>query len=502
MPVLERAALQASPLADLHAIASEMRIDGYRRLRKAALVDALLERAGVDAEAVEAVDAEALEESEEVTAPADGGERDGEPAEAFGAAGSDETVAAADADEEADADEAAAPEEAAGAAGAGDATEAPEADDATDAGVAALSAGEVTRRRRGRRGGRGRGAAREDGASAGAEPAPAPEPEIAEWSRLRTGAEAEVQAEAEVEPTVEAQDVLVEGVVELLANGSGFVRSTPGETSDEDVYVSATQVKRCELVNGDRIAGPKRAPRRSERFASLVRVDTINGRPAAEIADSARYDELPLAFPSERIVFDSEDPTLRAIDMLTPIGRGSRVTITGGARSGKTELLRRIVHALAERDDTQLLVALAGVRPEEISEWSAGPAKPAAAVSFAVSADTQEQAVEIVVDQARRIAARGGNAIIAIDSLDGLHAANARKLLAAARKIVDGGSLTLIATASAPLGGETTVIALNAALTSAGRFPALDVARSGTIRAELLVGEDGARAIAEAHAEA
>lgn len=473
MSVLDRAALEDSPLADLHTIASEMTIDGYRRLRKAALIDAILERAGVTG-ATAAETAEADADADAV----------GSEAEVASAAEVAEVAAATDVAEEGE--EAESVETA-------DTGETAETD---DAGAGAPS-GEATRRRRGRRGGRGRGAAREDAVDATPEPELEPEPE----PEPEPAVEAEIVVEAEPEVRPEAADVQVEGVVELLANGSGFIRSTPGETSDDDVYISATQVKRCELVTGDRVAGPKRSPRRSERFASLVRVDTINGRPATDVVDSTRYDELPLAFPSEHLHLESEDPTLRLLDWLTPIGRGSRVTITGGARSGKTELLRRIATTLAAHADLQLLIALAGVRPEEITEWSAGAVKPVTAVSFGVSADGQDQAVELVVDQARRIAARGGHAVVVIDSLDGLHPQSARKLTAAARKIVDGGSLTLIATASQPIGGETTVIALDVALTSAGRFPALDVARSGTLRPELLLGEDAARAIERAHAE-
>jgi transcription termination factor Rho len=178
------------------------------------------------------------------------------------------------------------------------------------------------------------------------------------------------------------------------------------------------------------------------------------------------------------------------------------VTIAGPARAGKSEALSRLASALSEREDVQLSVALAGVRPEEISEWAKGPVEPAAAVSFAASPDSRSSAVERVIDQARRMAARGADAVVLIDTLDGLHAAAARKALAAARNIVDGGSLTVIATASEPVGGETTVIALDAALASTGRFPALDLGRSGTMRPELLVGQAGAEAIASARAEA
>ena len=126
---------------------------------------------------------------------------------------------------------------------------------------------------------------------------------------------------------------------------------------------------------------------------------------------------------------------------------------------------------------------------------------PSAAVTFAASADSQGQAVEHAVEQARRVAARGADAVVIVDSLEYVSPAVARRALAAARNIVDGGSLTVIASAPAALGGETTVIALDAALIAMGRFPALDLANSGTMRPELLVGDAGAEAIAKARAD-
>ncbi|MGZ4177214.1 MAG: Rho termination factor N-terminal domain-containing protein [Solirubrobacteraceae bacterium] len=439
MSVVDRSALEASPLADLHAIASELSIDGYRRLRRADLIDAILNRqeGGPGAEGVEPADeaAAALDEetpSAEKTPSAE----DGEEAEAAQPA------------ESADDEESSAP-----------------------------------RRRRGRRGGRGRAAARDE-------------------AETRSEEEPEAETDTEAESEADAGDEVVEGVVELLANGSGFVRVEPPDPSDDDVYISSAQVKRCELVSGDRIAGPKRAPRRSERFASLIRIETINGRPASELADSIRFDDLPAAFPTERLKVGSEDPTLKAIEWLTPFGKGSRVTIVGAARSGKTEALRRLVTAFADREELSVSVVLAGVRPEEISEWNGGPVPPVAAVSFAASEDARNGAVEPAIDQARRLAARGADAVVFIDTLDGCSPPLARKALGAARNIVDGGSVTIIATASAPVGGETTVISLDAGLTGAGRFPALDLAESGTMRPELLVGEAGAEAIARTRAEA
>jgi transcription termination factor Rho len=431
MSILDREALAASPLADLHALASELSIDGYRRLRKPELIDAILTRQG------------------------------GEPAA----------------------------EEEPGENGAATEEDRP-----------------ASRRRRGRRGGRGRG-----GRDEGDEESSAPTADAAveeDEGAAGPAPEGIEELEEEVERAVrdgraaEREEEVVEGEVELLPNGSGFLRVNPPEPSEDDVYVSAAQVKRCELVPGDRISGPRRAPRRSERFASLIRIDTINGRPAEEVVDSTRFDDLVATFPTERFRLGSEDPTIKAIEWLTPFGRGSRVAIVGPARAGKTEALRRLVATLVGHEDVQVLLVLAGVRPEEISEWEQGPVAPVASVSFAASADAQAQTLEHAVDQARRLVARGGHVVVLIDTLSGTAPHAARKLLASAKNIAGGGSLTVVATAAEPLGGETTVIALDPLLASTGRFPAVDLLASGTIRPELLVGEAGAEAIARARMEA
>jgi transcription termination factor Rho len=333
--------------------------------------------------------------------------------------------------------------------------------------------------RRGRRGGRGRSRARD--------------------ADDRDDEDDEPEETAE-RPVVEEK--VAEGVVELLANGSGFVRLSPPESTDDDVYISAAQVKRCELVSGDRVGGPVRPPRRSERFPSLVRVDTINGRPADEVAEGTRFEDLPAAFPGERFELGTEDPTVKAIEWLTPFGKGSRVVIAGGARAGKSEALRRIAAALAGRDGLETSVVLAGVRPEEAAEWAEGPIAPTASQSFAASPDAQAQAIEQAIEQGRRVAARGGDAVVLVDTLEYVSPGVARRALAAARNITGGGSLTVIATAPVPVGGETTVVTLDAGLTALGRFPAVDLGASGTIRPELLVGEAGADAIAKARADA
>jgi transcription termination factor Rho len=409
MTVLERSELQASPLADLHEIANQLGLEGFRRLRKAELIDAILR--------------DSPESSDQAGEPEQG--------------------------------------------------DAPEQEENGRAGRERDGRGS----RRGGRSTRGRARSR----------------------RQPTAAGEDEEVELEGEP---AAGAVAEGVVEVLGNGSAFLRVSPPEPSDEDVYISAAQVRRCELVSGDRVSGPVRTPRRSERYPSLVRVDAINGEPADVVASRAPYEELPVAYPSERLELGSEDPTLAAIEWLTPLGRGSRAVICGAARAGKTTTLRSLLTALAGREGLELTLVLAGARPEEISEWQDGPVPPLAALSFATSADAQGQAVERALDAAKRVAARGGDAIVLIDGLDGVHPQTARKALAAARNLRDGGSLTVIATASRPFGGETTVIALDLALTSTGRQPIIDLVASGTLRPELLVGEEGARAITKARASA
>jgi transcription termination factor Rho len=443
MPVLERSELQASPLADLHAIANEVGLDGFRRLRKAELIDAILGESSPVAEG------DGPEEESERADDAPRARRR-RPARARRPRADVESDAADDT-------------EAAGSS---------EEDDSAAGGAPAAS-----KARRGRR--------------RGARTGSSSDPELTKGD----GAD-------DAQEPGDATARIAAGVVEVLGNGSAFLRVSPPEPSDEDVYISAAQVRRCELVSGDRVTGPVRTPRRSERYPSLVRIDTINGDSADAVSDGARYDELAVDWPRERLALGSKDATLEAIEWLTPIGRGSRVVIVGARQAGKTETLRRLLEALQGRENLDVTIVLAGARPEEIAEWREGPVAPAAALSFAASTDSQDQAVERAIEAAKRVAARGGDALVAIDGLDGLHPAAARKALAAARNLREAGSLTVIATATQPLGGETTLIALDATLTATGSQPLLDLINSGTLKPELLVGEDGAEAITKARAAA
>jgi transcription termination factor Rho len=412
MSIISPADLEASPLADLHALASALGIDGYRRLRKDELADAILERQGA--------------------APrrARGGSR---------------------------------------RAAAGQDAEAPEADDDADAGPPAAT----------RRGTRSADAPRDGEAE---RPARAPRPRRRRGGRGREGGEESAAAaeapQRQQEERDSAPERVAEGVVELLANGSGFLRVSAGQVSDDDVYISAAQARRCELVAGDRISGPVRPARRSERHASLVRIDTINGVAAEQAVVGTRIDEIDVDFPAVSFALDA-DPALAA---LPPFGRGSRVLIVGPARSGRSALLRMLAAALAATDGLDVELLAVGVRPEELSEFKLLEHANSTGLSFAASADAQEAAVEQATERGRRIALRGGDAVLLIDTLDGLAGGAARRTMASARNLRGAGSLTVIASARAPLGGETTLISL---LTD-GEFPSLDAAASGTLRPELL----------------
>ncbi|HUH81735.1 MAG TPA: Rho termination factor N-terminal domain-containing protein, partial [Solirubrobacteraceae bacterium] len=369
MPVLERSELEASPLADLHAIADQLGIDGFKRLRKADLIDKIL----------------AVQGGGPPPAASEGG---------------DGSAAAGEADT--------------------DGEQAPKR----------------TRKRRlirPRRGAKRDEEEHEQPEQQVSEPEPepaavrggkrSPQPDAGE--REPVGGEREPARERPRRGRSAGEERIAEGVVEVLANGSAFLRVNPPEQSPDDLYISSAQVRRCELVDGDRVSGPARPPRRSERYASLSRIDSINGAPADEVAAGTRYEDLPADWPAERLAFVAGDPTLEAIEWLTPLGRGSRAVIAGGRFAGKSEILRRIAGALQDQPQLTLSVVLVGVRPEEVTQWQEGPLAPAVALSFAASPDSQAQALERALETARRTAARGGDAVVLLDTLDGLppHAA-------------------------------------------------------------------------------
>jgi len=401
MAVLQRKELESSPLADLHAIASELGLEGFRSLRRDDLIGAILAAQGGEdrpaAQGGEEADREAEDEREPDEVPAE---------EALEA----RTAESAPRGRTAEASAASSP--AAGKAESeleGPTIETPAAE--------AAPVGE------------------------GAEPVEAEE-------AAALGEEAKPVEEEEPEPVEEEEPEVVEdeasdeetltGMLDILANGSGFLRADPAEHSRDDVYVSPAQIRRCELRAGDEVSGPVRPPRRNERHPSLVRVETVNGAEAEPPEERPWFGDLTPVFARERLAAPA------ALDAV-PFGKGSRVAVSGPPGAGATTLLREVAKVLAERHpELALQVVLAGVRPEEVGEWrSAG--FPIAGGSFDRSVESQAQAAELAVERAKRLVERGGHAAVLIDALDTLPGGARRRVFGAARATEEGGTLTIVA---------------------------------------------------------
>ena len=404
MSVLSREALEASPLADLHEVASELGLDGFRRLRKAELIDRLL----------------------------DAQSGDPKPAE------TDESA-------------------------------------------------ERERRPRRNESNGGRGGSQSRGGRGDRQPAAAVRRQEERDERRHERERGDNAPES------------VEGRLSITQSGSGFVKSEGGAA---EIYVSAAQIRRLELKDGDRVSGPVRPPRRSERHPSLVRVESINGKSADEVAPApprtrgSREVAKP-TLPNEKIDLVGSE-TLALIDRVAPIGRGSRVLLSGGPHSGKSYALRQLAVALNAVDGLVVSTVLLGVRVEEVADWSDVATK--AVETLDSSPDARAKALERTLDEARRVASKGGNAVVLIDSLDELPQAAVRKALATATS--KSGSLTVIAASRETVSGETTVIRFDQALAAAGRFPSIDVGQSSTLRPELLLDPRSLKALQKAHSDA
>ena len=351
MSVLDRTLWYDSPLADLHAIASELSIDGFRRLRRADLITAILKEGWRMPEQGRRVLAARPRRTR-------GRRRRGRerPRAAAAHARGGRTRSGADAAEETD-----------------------EAAETAEVGAGG--------RRPGRRRGRGGGAAQAPPvAFTEAESRPGRGDRGRDPGGVKGAGGRAPRRRSEPPRACAARGPRAES---RGRDGRGTERRSSRASSSCCPTARASSASPARPVRRRRLhlrrpgqalrAGLRRhdrrsqaRPRRSERFASLIRIETINGRPASELADSVRFDDLPAALPTDRLKIGSEDPTLKAIEWLTPFGRGSRVTIVGGSRAGKTEALRRLASAGRHRGADRS-VALAGVRPEEISEWHRGP---------------------------------------------------------------------------------------------------------------------------------
>jgi transcription termination factor Rho len=240
-----------------------------------------------------------------------------------------------------------------------------------------------------------------------------------------------------VEDEVSDEEIAT-GVLDVLANGSGFLRLDPAGQSRDDVYVSPAQIRRCELRAGDEVSGPVRPPRRNERHPSLVRVETVNGGDAEPPEERPWFGDLTPVLPTERL---SNPAAFEA----APFGRGSRVAVAGPPGAGATTLLVETARTLTETyPDMTVQVVLAGVRPEEVTGWrEAG--FDAVGGSFERSPEAQAQAAELAVERAKRLVERGGHAAVVIDALDALPPGVRRRLFGTARATEEGGSLTMVA---------------------------------------------------------
>ena len=310
----------------------------------------------------------------------------------------------------------------------------------------------------------------------------------------RDGRDRAREREEEAEPTP------VSGALEITPRGHGFIRAAEGE--GEDVYVSPSQIRRCELRDGDEIAGPARPPRRDERYAALVHVDAVNGsEPGGE---GGRLLEATPAPPSRRINpkpaegSPAEDAVLLgALDLLWPLGFGQRVRVEAERGSGRTTLLRALARSLAGREDVELVVLLIDERPEEVPAWqeAAGDAEVAVATGDMRSGE-QMRVVEATLARATRSAESGSDVVLLIDSLSRIAVAaddpsRVKPIFGAGRETADEGlgSLTVVATTLRDADGpdaasraldttESTLVVLDRQLAIAGTYPAFDVGRS------------------------
>jgi transcription termination factor Rho len=287
---------------------------------------------------------------------------------------------------------------------------------------------------------------------------------------------------------------------------SGILEAAAG-----DVYVSPSQIRRCELQRGDLVAGPARKPRRGERHPAMIHIDTVNGiEPGAE---RRAFEELEAVPPTRRLPLTGEGASedeavlLRAVDLLVPLARGQRVLVNAGRGAGRTTLLRSVARELSGVEDLEVLVVLVDERPEEEGAWR--QAAPAAELSIAgaeMRPGEQLRVAELAVARAKRRAERGGDVVLIVDSLSRLAVASddpgvAKPIFAAGRETAaeDAGSLTVIATtltgpgagddggvAAALATTENATITLSPELAQAGIYPALEVGACRVTGEELL----------------
>lgn len=334
------------------------------------------------------------------------------------------------------------------------------------------------RTKRPRRFGRGRSARRDA------------EPETPELETLEPRAPERQTPDAGEVPEAET----VTGVLDRLPQGYGFLRLAGLRAAEGDVYVSASQIRRCELRPGDEVTGPARSPRRGERHRALIRVDSVNGQDPEEARSD--FEDLTPIPPNRRLLLEGEghDPLARAVDLIVPLALGQRVLVLAEPRSGRTTLLRSLGATIAA-SGARLIVLLADERPEEVTEWQRSlPEAEIVAAPADQEPAGQVRAAELAVGHAKRRAEAGEDIVMLIDSLSRLalgyrDPAKVKRLFGAGRELAEEGtgSLTVVATVLAADDAgervraalettENVLLRLDAGLAARGIRPALLVA--------------------------
>jgi transcription termination factor Rho len=324
--------------------------------------------------------------------------------------------------------------------------------------------------------------------------------------------------------------ILNEGVLELMQDGYGFLRSTYYNylASPDDIYVSPSQIKLFALKTGDTVKGQIRPPKEGEKYFALLKVDSINGRTTEEIRDRIPFQHLTPLFPEERLKLTTKSSqySTRIMDLFAPIGKGQRGMIVAQPKTGKTVLLKEIANAISENHpEVYLMILLIDERPEEVTDMARSVNAEVIASTFDETAERHVKISSIVLDKAKRMVECGHDVVILLDSitrlarayntvvpssgkiLSGGVDANAlhkpKRFFGAARNVENGGSLTIIATALIETGSKMDEVIfeefkgtgnmelqLDRKLANKRIYPAIDVPASGTRREDLLMDRD------------
>ncbi|MBR3255852.1 MAG: transcription termination factor Rho [Clostridia bacterium] len=323
------------------------------------------------------------------------------------------------------------------------------------------------------------------------------------------------------------EDEIVEGILEVLPDGYGFLRGENYLSSPKDVYVSPIQIRRFRLDTGDMVKGIARC-KEEEKFPSLIFVGEVNGEHPEKAARRKRFDELTPIYPNERLKLEtaSSEYAMRIIDLISPIGKGQRGMIVAQPKVGKTTLLKKIANSItANNPDVELIVLLIDERPEEVTDMRRSITGQVIASTFDELPEHHVKVAEMVLERAKRVIEQKKDVVILLDSITRLARAynlvipssgrtlsggidpaalhKPKKFFGAARNIENGGSLTILATALIETGSRmddvifeefkgtgNMEVHLDRKLSEKRIFPAIDINKSGTRREDLLLDKD------------